>query len=783
MDFASALAERMEWQGKAERWRVDPVAWVEDRLGEHVWSKQAEVMRSVATNPLVTVQSAHSTGKSHLASRLVAWFLSVNPPEDTFVVTTAPTAAQVRAILWRYITQVHAKGGLAGRVTQAAEWKIDDQLVAYGRKPSDYSESNFSGIHAKHLLVILDEACGVSRHLWVAADSLATGVDSHILAIGNPDDNGSHFYKVCTTEPGWTRHKISAYDSPAITGEPVPQLLLDTLVSKAWIDDKKQRWGEGSPLYKAKVLGEFADSDDSMIPLSWVSAANRRWQEWDEAGRPPQPGRLVLGVDVARFGDDKTCLAWRWGDVVEKLERHAKLDTTQTTSLVQAALHNQVQPVAVVDVIGIGAGVVDQLRSLRLPVRAFNASQATRMRDITGSWKFPNCLTGEDRVTPIGELRRIYRAPYQGPLFEVEMASGDHFTATANHQVLTGRGWVPVQSLNVGDQLCDASRAEAVPAGNAGPEVHNVPPSLSEVYGAAARLFGSERVLAGAVNFHGDRPAGDVDVVTVDRDLLSVDPSSRQEAQDLDLVRLLVAEGLLAVERPLVRALWVRGSEVRVGAPLPCHSVPGGVLDSLRHGHPVAGQRVGFGGRPAHDALAFERSDDGAVVDAVRTAQSLHRFPSEVALHYLGLVDVDRAGQRDRLLASADPFASFQQSAVDDAAVNAERLGKHVHGLAISVSGNDLSGWDLQREGEANGFLLPAHGDALRLKDRLHALPVRVEPPAKREQGFSGPIPGNEVVSIKVRSDSTHGGGSFVYTLETSSGTYSTTSGLHKNCR
>lgn len=388
MNFAGALAGRLELRSQQARWREDPVAWVQERLGEHVWSKQAEVMRSVAENPLVTVQSAHSTGKSHLASRLVAWFLSVNPPEDTFVVTTAPTAAQVRAILWRYISQVHAKAGLEGRVTQAAEWKINDQLVAYGRKPSDYTESNFSGIHAKHLLVVLDEACGVSKHLWVAADSLATSADSHVLAIGNPDDNGSHFYKVCTSEPGWTRHKISAYDAPAVTGEDVPQVLRDTLVSRAWIDDKKQRWGEGSPLFKAKVLGEFADSDDSMIPLSWVMAANRRWNEWDEAGRPPQPGRLVLGVDVARFGDDKTVLAHRYGDVIVKLERHAKIDTTQTTSLVQAAMHNQPHAVAVVDVIGIGAGVVDQLRSLQIPVRAYNAAHGTRVRDATGSWKF-----------------------------------------------------------------------------------------------------------------------------------------------------------------------------------------------------------------------------------------------------------------------------------------------------------------------------------------------------------------------------------------------------------
>jgi hypothetical protein len=377
-------------RAKQERWKRDPVAWARERLGEHMWSRQADVLRSVAENPLTAVQSCHGIGKSHLASRAVAWMVDVHEPGEVFVVTTAPTAAQVRAIMWRYIRQVHAKG-LPGEVMQTAEWKIGGELVGMGRKPSDYDDAAFQGIHAPvGVLVVIDEASGVDQGLWVAADALATTPQSRVLAIGNPDVTGSQFHRVCTTEPGWKRFKISAFDSPNLTGEQVPPHVANALVSKAWVEDKRLRWGEGNPLYKAKVLAEFADSDDSMIPLSWVTAANRRWVEWDEAGRPPQPGRLVLGVDVARFGDDKTCLAWRWGDVVEKLERHAKLDTTQTTSLVQAALHNQVQPVAVVDVIGIGAGVVDQLRSLRLPVRAFNASQATRQRDITGSWRFPN---------------------------------------------------------------------------------------------------------------------------------------------------------------------------------------------------------------------------------------------------------------------------------------------------------------------------------------------------------------------------------------------------------
>lgn len=391
MNLALSLADRLDLREQRARWKRDPVAWARERLGEHMWSKQAEVLRSIADNPLTAVQSCHGVGKSFLASRAVAWFIDVHEPGDVFAVTTAPTAAQVRAILWRYIRQVHSKADLPGDVLQTAEWKIGGELVGMGRKPSDYDDAAFQGIHAPvGVLVVIDEASGVDQGIWTAADALATTPASRIIAVGNPDVTGSQFHRVCTTEPGWTRFRISAFDSPNLTGEDVPESIGHALVSKAWVEDKRLRWGEQNPLYRAKVLGEFADSDDSLIPLSWVLAANARWNSWDEAGRPPQPGRLVLGVDVARFGDDKTCIAHRKGDVITHLDRHAKLDTTQTTALVRAALNNQVQPIAVVDVIGVGAGVVDQLRSLREPVTAFNASTRTRHRDSTGSWKFPN---------------------------------------------------------------------------------------------------------------------------------------------------------------------------------------------------------------------------------------------------------------------------------------------------------------------------------------------------------------------------------------------------------
>src|SRR5262249_44798244 len=138
-----------------------------------------------------------------------------------------------------------------------------------GRKPPDYSESAFQGVHRKFVLVILDEACGIPEWLWTAVETITTGPHCRIVAIGNPDDPSSHFRRVCTEAPGWVPFKISVFDSPNFTGEDVPQEVRDALTSVQWQLDRKAEWGESNPLYTAKVLGEWpTDNPWSVVRLS-----------------------------------------------------------------------------------------------------------------------------------------------------------------------------------------------------------------------------------------------------------------------------------------------------------------------------------------------------------------------------------------------------------------------------------------------------------------------------------------------------------------------------------
>lgn len=389
-----AAFDQLDLENQAARWAADTGAWVRERAGGFPWSKQLEIMDSVRDNPRTAVPACHGPGKSHLASWVITHFIDTNPLGDAFVVTSAPTANQVRAILWRYIRRMHKAAGLAGFITQGQipEWKIGGELVGFGRKPADYDEDAFQGIHDLKVLVVFDEACGIPEQLFNAGESLMTNAETcRFLVIGNPTSSSSFFFKVCRTEPGWNVIPISAYDTPNLTGEKVPEDVARRLVSREWVEDKVRRWGPESPLFKAKVLGEFADDEDGLIPLSWITASHYRWHDWNDNALPGhQPhGRTYLGVDVGHEGDDKTVIATRKGHVVYPLEAWDHTTTVQTTKLVEARLDEHVRALAIVDGIGVGTGVVDSLRDHRRAVWSFIAGKSGRdYRDVTGMLTF-----------------------------------------------------------------------------------------------------------------------------------------------------------------------------------------------------------------------------------------------------------------------------------------------------------------------------------------------------------------------------------------------------------
>lgn len=375
-----------------DRWRDDFPGWVEHRLAGATWSKQREVAELLKHHKRVGVRSCHSAGKTWLAAALACWWVDTRPPGQALVVSTAPSYDQVHGVLWQEIKKIHAAAGLDGTILGSDRWQLaDGTLVGVGRRPTD--AASWQGYHRPHVLAILDEAAGVDSWVFTSMETITVGPECRILAITNPDDAASAFAKT-VTDVTWKHIKIDAFSTPAFTGEEVPRFLLEgRLIDQAYVDEKRIQWGEESQLWRAKIEAEFADSEEALIPYSWVTAAQTRWREWN--ARPDRDtvepvGRRVFGVDPAGQGRDRTALATRQGHVVMSVTEHRKLDTTQVAGLVEAKLRGSVQGTAIVDVIGLGTGVVDQLRRAGCNVRAFNGSGASRRKDATGEWHFLN---------------------------------------------------------------------------------------------------------------------------------------------------------------------------------------------------------------------------------------------------------------------------------------------------------------------------------------------------------------------------------------------------------
>jgi hypothetical protein len=339
------------------KWLREPATWAKQRAGIDLWSKQREIIELVRDNPRVAVASCHEIGKSFTAAVTVCWWLDTHLPGEAFVVTTAPTAPQVKAILWKEINSIHERGQLKGR-TNLTEWYLGSKLVAFGRKPSDYNDSAFQGIHARYVLVVLDEACGIPKQLWDAASTIAANEHSRILAIGNPDDPSGEFANVCREGSGWSVLHVGYADTPNFTGEPVSDLVRDSLIHPWWVEDRRVYWGEESALFQSKCEGKFPTVGDpwQVVPLGWANQC--RYQEFPAGIKP-----VEAGIDVGA-GNDRTVVVIREGNRVKCAKWFVSADPMQSVALIAQYLQENEVSCAKVDSIGVGWGIYGRLREL-----------------------------------------------------------------------------------------------------------------------------------------------------------------------------------------------------------------------------------------------------------------------------------------------------------------------------------------------------------------------------------------------------------------------------------
>lgn len=407
---------------KQESYRNDPVKWAKDVLGIHLWSKQIEICESVKRNKRTVVASCHSSGKSLVSSVLSCWWVAVHPPGSAIVISTAPTYRQVNAILWEEMRKHHRTAEalglpLPGSITGSDVWKLaNGQMVGMGRKPKDGDAHAFQGIHRRYVLVIIDEAAGVPEELWTGVEAITTTANSRILAIGNPDDRETTFGNVYEEERYdalWNRIRIPAQATPNFTGEYVPEPLPDVLLQLGWVEDRRAAWGEDDARFKSKVLAEFPDNSE--FGLFGAPLLARAFVDSDE--NVQAAGRLILGVDVARYGEDKSVVAMRRGTLCWVEEDWRGMDTVYTANRVLELAESHVRkaadgsPAEVVEIrvdgIGVGAGVVDTLQAARVKYQRKHRKEPWfTVREMNGSARPPRELGGS--ISGYGNARAYW---------------------------------------------------------------------------------------------------------------------------------------------------------------------------------------------------------------------------------------------------------------------------------------------------------------------------------------------------------------------------------------
>lgn len=326
---------------------------------------QIDVIRRVFSGKDVTWRAGHGVGKTTTLAILVFLWMMFRP--YCKVPTTAPTWHQVRNVLWteiakwhdrfRFRSALHLDKTRMGMLAAPATW--------FAMGVASNRQTNIEGFHSTNLLYLVDEAKGVPDPIFDAVDGALTEGGQRIY-VSTPGSRTGKFYE--------SHHGRIAnfFEVVHTNGETAGR------VSAKFVELKRLEWGEASPVYIAKVRGEFPqEGDDVLYPLSWVDSAEDAYREVLDDGVTPAvghtPDRYVLGCDVARFGFNKTVLIGGSARRFDRLTTWERTATTETTARILATINELKQagqPVRLVaiDDSGLGGGVTDQLGVERVTV-------------------------------------------------------------------------------------------------------------------------------------------------------------------------------------------------------------------------------------------------------------------------------------------------------------------------------------------------------------------------------------------------------------------------------
>lgn len=352
-----------------------PVEFAKNVIGVDPLPWQIELMQAVCKGERrITVRAGHGVGKSSCCAWILLWHLFCKFPQKA--VCTAPTASQLFDALFAEVKH------WANKMPDVLRDQIEiftDRIVLKGAPESSFISARTSsadrpealaGVHSEHVLLICDEASAIPEAVFESASGSMSGHSATTILISNPTRNTGLFFKTHHQLKGdWKTMHVSCMDN--------------RLVSQDFVNQIAATYGENSNAYRVRVLGEFAlKDDDSLISAELVDTAMTRDVVLDS--KVP----IVYGVDVARFGSDRTVICKRQGNVVLGFKHWSGEDLMGTVGRIvhEAGIDNPEE--ICVDSIGLGGGVADRLRELGHNVRDVNVSEsvalnqsAARLRD------------------------------------------------------------------------------------------------------------------------------------------------------------------------------------------------------------------------------------------------------------------------------------------------------------------------------------------------------------------------------------------------------------------
>ncbi len=327
-----------------------------DQLGGAVKKRGFDGIHAVEPIRFSTA-SGHGIGKSALTAWLIKWIMDTRPFAKGVV--TANTAPQLRTKTWAELGKWHKMSVTAGRfkynsgqgnmslaqVDHVETWRCDAQTCR-----EENSES-FAGLHAANStpFYIFDEASAVPDKIYEVREGGTTDGEPMTFDFGNPTRNTGAFFRAHNR----LKHR---YITRRIDSRTV-KITNKTLI-RQWVDD----YGEDSDFVRVRVRGMFPRAGSmQFIPSDTVAEAIKRSRPLYDHRTP-----IILGVDVARFGDDRSVLYPRIGRDARGIQpiKFREIDTVELANRAASWAREHQADAIVVDGGGVGGGVVDLLRRL-----------------------------------------------------------------------------------------------------------------------------------------------------------------------------------------------------------------------------------------------------------------------------------------------------------------------------------------------------------------------------------------------------------------------------------